>query len=148
MADVYRFMRAFPQVNFRYYVEPSEPLASGLGILNFENSTSTYPMQMQGRKDGKDIIKLGEGFMFQKVRDWHENQAIRKDYPHLGQFLREHSQTISPTKNQSINLNYKKVTPLLVVQPFLLQLKALPLNLVLIDTTNSLVNLAQHSQII
>ena len=46
IGDIYRFKKAFPEVQFRYYVEPSVALPSGVGMLNFDNSTSTYAMQM------------------------------------------------------------------------------------------------------
>ena len=45
MDDVLNFMRAFPDVNFRYYVQPSSPLPS-LKMLDANNATSTFPMQM------------------------------------------------------------------------------------------------------
>ena len=61
--DLYSFMRAFPKVNFRYYVWPSTSLKES--ELNVDNATSTYPMQMQGRKDGANAVKMaGEGHMF------------------------------------------------------------------------------------
>jgi predicted acylesterase/phospholipase RssA len=56
-ADIVEFMRAYPKVNFRHYLQPSQPLASGLGILNFNNVTSTFPMQMIGRIDGENAVK-------------------------------------------------------------------------------------------
>mmetsp|Transcript_26513 Transcript_26513/g.40485 ORF Transcript_26513/g.40485 Transcript_26513/m.40485 type:complete len:288 (-) Transcript_26513:187-1050(-) len=55
--DVNEFIQAYPEVNFRHYVTPSESLGSGLAILNFDNATSTYPMQMVGRKDGENAVK-------------------------------------------------------------------------------------------
>lgn len=64
IADIYRFKQAFPDVNYRYYSQPSTPLAGGLGILNFNNETSTFPMQMVGRLDGENAVKSGEGFFF------------------------------------------------------------------------------------
>lgn len=64
MGDVFDLMQAFPKVNYRYYIQPSEPLPTGLGIINFDNNTSTWPMQMLGRLDGENAVKDGEGFMF------------------------------------------------------------------------------------
>ena len=48
MDDILEFQRAFPDVNFRYYVQPSSPLPIWK-VLNVRNATSTYAMQMQGR---------------------------------------------------------------------------------------------------
>jgi hypothetical protein len=69
--DIYYFKQAFPSVNFRYYVEPTKPIAHGLGILDFKNETSTWPMQMQGREDGANAVSKGEGFFFDKMDEWH-----------------------------------------------------------------------------
>lgn len=43
-SDILEFKQAFPKVNFRYYVEPTGPLAGGLDILHVDNSTVTWPM--------------------------------------------------------------------------------------------------------
>jgi hypothetical protein len=64
-ADVLEFKQAFPKVNYRYYAAPSEALPSGAGMLDADNATSTFPMQLVGRKDGANAVKSGEGFMFQ-----------------------------------------------------------------------------------
>lgn len=40
VADIYEFMQAFPNVTYRYYVEPSASLGNA---LDFDNST-TWPM--------------------------------------------------------------------------------------------------------
>lgn len=57
LADIQEFVMAYPDINFRYLLYPSSPLPGGLEMLNFDNSTSTWPMQLLGRKDGADIIK-------------------------------------------------------------------------------------------
>lgn len=41
--DVLEFLQAFPAINFRYYIEPSDPLPGGLSLLNFDNTTVTWP---------------------------------------------------------------------------------------------------------
>ena len=43
MDDILEFQRAFPDINLRYYVQPSAPLPI-FKILNVDNSTSTFPM--------------------------------------------------------------------------------------------------------
>ena len=69
MDDVLEFQRAFPDVNFRYYVQPSSPLPVWK-MLNVRNATSTYAMQMLGRQDGENAIKSGEGFIFDQLKDF------------------------------------------------------------------------------
>lgn len=42
-AEIWKFMQAYPKVNFRYYVEPSGSLPSGLDIIKVDNKTVTWP---------------------------------------------------------------------------------------------------------
>ena len=72
MNDLHRFMQASPAVNFRYYVQPSDPL-SIISALNADNATVTYPMMMQGRLDGENAVKSGEGFYFEKMTEYYES---------------------------------------------------------------------------
>lgn len=88
-ADVYEFMQAFPDVNYRYYLQPSTPLPGGLAILNFDNSTSTWGMQMKGRLDGENAIKTGEGFFFNKMMEWGKNETVRAQFPLISSFVDE-----------------------------------------------------------
>ena len=44
-------------------------MASGAKMLYANNATITWPMQVLGRKDGADMIKKGEGFVFNKMFD-------------------------------------------------------------------------------
>jgi len=90
IADVYKFKQGFPNVNFRYFVQPSEAIASGLGILNFNNETMTYPMQMLGRLDGENAIKTGEGFYFKAMDEWRDSPELQKDFPHIGHYINHH----------------------------------------------------------
>lgn len=46
LADILEFKLAFPKVNYRYYVEPSTALPGGLALLDADNKTSTFPMQL------------------------------------------------------------------------------------------------------
>jgi hypothetical protein len=90
VADIYDFKLAYPKVNFRYYLEPSTPLPGGLAILDFNNQTSTFPMQMQGRLDGENAVKLGEGFMFGKMEEYRNSKDIQKQFPKIGDYMRHH----------------------------------------------------------
>lgn len=85
--DVVEIMQAYPKVNFRYYVSPSETLAGGLDIINVNNATVTWPMQMIGRKDGETAVKAGDGFFFDKIRDWLRDPQIKEEFPTAGQYL-------------------------------------------------------------
>lgn len=113
VADIYNFKQAYPEVNFRYYLEPGTPLASGLGILNFNNETSTYPMQMQGRLDGENAIKQGEGFFFDKMEEYRESQELQKEYRTVAHYIRYHIKESAsrfrrerrrPTMNEELEL--------------------------------------------
>ena len=44
VADILEFMKAYPDINYRYFVQPSKALPGGLNLLNGDNSTSTFPM--------------------------------------------------------------------------------------------------------
>ena len=67
--DIYDVMHAYPKVNYRYYVEPSGQLASGLDIIKVDNATVTWPAQAMGRKDGDRVVKAGEGKLFNDFKD-------------------------------------------------------------------------------
>jgi hypothetical protein len=56
-SNVYNFIKAFPNINYRHYIQPSQPVAGSIGILDFNNATNTWGMQMTGRMDGKNAIK-------------------------------------------------------------------------------------------
>ena len=42
---------------------------------------------MQGRLDGENAVKLGEGFMFNKFLEWDPKD--RSDNKNLGQYIQE-----------------------------------------------------------
>lgn len=67
-------MHAFPNVNYRYYVEPSGPLPGGINLIRPDNQTVTWPAQVMGRKDGADSVNMGPGVNFkQKIIGGVEN---------------------------------------------------------------------------
>jgi hypothetical protein len=66
---------------------PSAPLPSGIAILNFDNHTSTFRMQMEGRLDGENAIKQGEGYMFDKMDEYRDNLHIQEKYGDLGSYI-------------------------------------------------------------
>lgn len=64
--DVYDFMMAYPQVNYRYlFLEQN-----GDGGLNFDNSTTTWRLQEMGRFDAQAALELGEGHFFMRLEEW------------------------------------------------------------------------------
>ena len=85
--DIYEFLKAFPNVTMRYLVAPSKPLTSALGIINFDNKTNTWGMQMKGRVDGENAVKDGEGMMQKKLLEYQNNATIRAQYPKVGDFV-------------------------------------------------------------
>mmetsp|Transcript_7046 Transcript_7046/g.11860 ORF Transcript_7046/g.11860 Transcript_7046/m.11860 type:complete len:172 (+) Transcript_7046:541-1056(+) len=69
LEDIFLIEKAYPDVNFRYYIEPSVALPAGLKLLDFTNSTNTYSNQMQGRVDGAKAVREGEGTIFRSLID-------------------------------------------------------------------------------
>ena len=57
-------------------------------MLDVTNSTTTWPMQMQGRKDGAAVVQLGEGAMFEKMEEWNNSPELKSKYPFLGSYMR------------------------------------------------------------
>lgn len=78
MADIYEFKQAYPNITYRYYVQPSTALPGGLSLLNFDNKTNTFPMQMQGRLDGENAIKDGPGHMWKQMDNYRSNATLQK----------------------------------------------------------------------
>tara|TARA_B110000285_G_C15046879_1_gene574790 strand:+ start:991 stop:1311 length:321 start_codon:yes stop_codon:yes gene_type:complete len=74
-------------VNFRYFIQSSQALAGGLGMLNFNNATSTYPMQMLGRLDGENAVKSGEGFYFEAMDKWTDNEKLHDEFGHISHYI-------------------------------------------------------------
>lgn len=80
-------MTMFPEVNYRYFIQPSQPLPGSLQMLNFDNTTNTWPMQMLGRLDGENAVKDGEGFMFSKMSEWAHSPDLQQQYPTVGDYV-------------------------------------------------------------
>lgn len=69
MANVFAAMREFPEVDWRYLIQPSGHMPNGINLLRFSNE-STWFMQEMGRKDAKNAISMGEGQGFVKLSEW------------------------------------------------------------------------------
>jgi hypothetical protein len=50
-------------------------------MLNASNDTVTFPMQIQGRLDGENAVKMGESFITQKMKEWGASLDLQKEYP-------------------------------------------------------------------
>lgn len=72
MENVITTMLTYPNVNYRYMVEPSGHYAHLWNLLNF-NPPNTWPMQENGRQDAKTALDAGPGANFQKFRDFIKN---------------------------------------------------------------------------
>ena len=86
IGDVHDFKKAFPNVNFRYFVAPSESLPGGLAMLDFSNKT-TWGHQMLGRKDGANAIKLGEEWAGKMFDKWDEQPEMQQNHLELGKYV-------------------------------------------------------------
>lgn len=78
--DVQEFKQAFPLVNFRYYVAPTQDIPGGIDIINVNNATITWPLQVLGRSDGANAVKgtkPGESFK-QLDEDYAEYLSFMK----------------------------------------------------------------------
>jgi len=87
MGDIATFAEAYPNITFRHYIQPSIPLASGLQMLDFTNNTNTWPMQAIGRDDGANAVAQGEGFMFAKMKEWHNSPELQAEYKLIGDYI-------------------------------------------------------------
>ena len=58
--------------------------------MNFDNSTFTFPVQMQGRLDGENAVKDGEGYIFEKMDEWRDDASIQQQFPKLGDYVSHH----------------------------------------------------------
>ena len=64
MNDVWEFKRTRPNINYRYLIIPTAPVANGLDMLRFDHSI-TVPMIELGKKDAANAVAFGEGVSFE-----------------------------------------------------------------------------------
>ena len=69
--DISEWIKAFPKVNFRYFIHRSA--GCNIDDLDFENK-DTWPCQMIGRKDGANVISKGEGYYFRKMDEYYDSK--------------------------------------------------------------------------
>lgn len=85
LRNVYEFMRARPEIDFRYFVYPSidiGPMSSQ--HLNFSGNY-TEPMIELGMKDGKSHVEAGKGKHFDLLKEFMEFQD-EQEMPHVHNF--------------------------------------------------------------
>lgn len=85
-SDIAEIMAAFPKVNFRHIVAPSQELG-GASSMDGTNKTCTWPMQLIGRRDGANAVKNGEGFMHNQINEWHKSADLQQNFPKLADFI-------------------------------------------------------------
>lgn len=86
MANVFQAMRAYPEVNWRYLVQPSGDLPNGPKLILFGNH-STWYMQEMGREDGKNLILQPEGYGFIKLSEWKEAEEKKGVFTRFADYL-------------------------------------------------------------
>lgn len=75
MADILNFKKAFPKVQYRYFIQPTKPLVGALKMIDANNAT-TWPMQMQGRADGAAVRNEKEGHFFELMDKWEASADL------------------------------------------------------------------------
>lgn len=66
-------MLTYPNVNYRYILEPSGEYAHLWNLLNF-GPKNTWRMQENGMEDAKNAMNNGHGHGFAKYHDWIANK--------------------------------------------------------------------------
>ena len=65
--DIREFMRAWPEVKYRYFIQPKTTLLEEIQILEF-GPEWTDPLVTRGEADAKEVVAMGEGKSFDKYR--------------------------------------------------------------------------------
>jgi len=89
MNDVVEFMRAYPNINFRYLIFPHKgaPMSSGANSLQFTPEV-IGPMVEAGKQDGKRAVERGEGKGFELLKKWHSNEdGLAEEFEHFEDLL-------------------------------------------------------------
>lgn len=85
VSDIFEVMQAFPKVNYRHYVQPSQSLGT-MAIMDGTNSTCTWPMQLIGRKDGDHAVNR-EFEMTKKFNDYIQSDDLKRQWPRIGEYV-------------------------------------------------------------
>lgn len=92
--DVYDALAIYPEVNFRHYVGPSQHMPVQ-GFMDATNATCTWPMQLLGRKDGKQAVTGKGPDIFAKMREHRKSKELQTKWPrietYVSHLLQEHA---------------------------------------------------------
>ena len=84
MDDILEFERAFPDVNFRYYVVPSKAYETKMMDFRAKSTSKNWEL---GEEDGLKIVGKGEGYMFQRLREWRSSEELMLKYKDLADYV-------------------------------------------------------------
>ena len=100
MNDVYEFSRAFPKVNFRYFIHPSEAYTTYMMDFRAESTKQTMAL---GRKDGINAIKAGEkkSYIFDLMDKFETDIESQTKFSSFGHFMFEWEKTHKPENVQA-----------------------------------------------
>ena len=73
-------MKLHPDVNYRYLVQPASTITNGFNILDF-SIENTGPVQTAGKADAKTLLDLGEGYNFNKLKEYIAEQDTNSESP-------------------------------------------------------------------
>jgi hypothetical protein len=80
LENVIEVMLTYPNVNYRYMMEPTGPYPAALRLLDFRNET-TWPMQQNGRDDSQTALDYGPGFGFDTLNIFiEEHKYLLNDF--------------------------------------------------------------------
>ena len=65
LSDIYAFMRAHPDVQYRYFVQASEDPLPPWELLNFTEKNAHHGIDL-GMKDAKNAVEMGSGEAFKR----------------------------------------------------------------------------------
>lgn len=78
-------MAAFPKVNFRHYVWPTQALPI-MSVLDGTNATCTWPMQEIGRLDAQAALDK-EGVIFSKMQEYLDSEDLKRQWPRPAEYI-------------------------------------------------------------
>jgi len=86
MANVFEAYRAYPEVEWRYLIQPSAWVPNGPRLLIFNNET-TWFMQEMGREDGKNALTQPSGAAYIKLAEWFETEEPKTTYQRFTDYM-------------------------------------------------------------
>jgi len=86
MDDVLEYQETEPDVDFRYLLVPSEPLAGGIHMLFF-NATAINHMIDLGMSDVDHVLAMGAGKGFEMLKEWRQSPHIANKYDHFHEYM-------------------------------------------------------------